>query len=329
MIVCSIFILIFAFWIFISGKKESVRVGLKWLHQAQFAGMYVADVKKYYEEQGLEVSLIERNDIKTSTIKKVANGEFDIGVVSVGDALKSIGAGDKIKILATTFQIAPMAIVSLRSANISKPDDLRGKKLGIANGSEESKLPFYALLEEANIPANAITFKEVSYQQVDALLKKEVDAIVVYRTNELYKLEKEKIEYNILLPERFGVDLYDDILVTSEAYLEKNPKIIQKFLRATMQGWAYAIDHQDETLDIVFARDNPEYHDRERESFILKRTLELVRVYPKQTIGQMIPLQWTYIYNLFHNHGIIGTFNISDFFASPEVLQYIHYPRRD
>jgi len=42
-------------------SKDTVYVQLKWLHQFQFAGLYMAIEKGFYAEHGLDVRLIERD----------------------------------------------------------------------------------------------------------------------------------------------------------------------------------------------------------------------------------------------------------------------------
>src|SRR5690348_5267939 len=41
-----------------SGQLVKVKLQLKWLHQAQFAGYYVAADKGYYKDQGLDVEIL-------------------------------------------------------------------------------------------------------------------------------------------------------------------------------------------------------------------------------------------------------------------------------
>jgi NitT/TauT family transport system substrate-binding protein len=41
----------------VADAQEKVSVRLKWLHQAQFAGYYVAKEKGFYKEEGLDVTI--------------------------------------------------------------------------------------------------------------------------------------------------------------------------------------------------------------------------------------------------------------------------------
>ncbi|MGP0088360.1 MAG: ABC transporter substrate-binding protein, partial [Xanthobacteraceae bacterium] len=65
---------------------ESVTVRLKWLHQAQFAGYYVAKDKGYYETAGLDVS-IQPGGSDFPAIQMVAGGNEQFGVTGADQIL--------------------------------------------------------------------------------------------------------------------------------------------------------------------------------------------------------------------------------------------------
>lgn len=307
-------------------KLESVRVGLSWLNQAQFAGIYVADDIGFYKKEGIDVRLIERDLNGQSPISLLKEGKVNVAIVSSGDFLRAADAGEDVVALAAVFQTSPIVIASLEQSHIRSPKDLAGKKVGMAVVTEESKLPVYALLEEVKIAENSVSFSEVGHNQVEALLRKEVDAISIFRTNELYELEKKNIPHSLLFPERFGVDMYGDIIVVSKEYLLSHEKEVGGFLRATFRGWKFAEQNPDEAVRITLQVDNPKYHDVAREDYILKNALKMIRVYPKQTLGQMIPLQWSYMYMQFKNHGLISEIELDNFFIGADIYQKLNFP---
>ena len=57
----------------------SVSLQLKWRHQFQFAGYYVAKEKGYYEQAGLDVSILEASP-GIDPIQQVIQGQADFGV---------------------------------------------------------------------------------------------------------------------------------------------------------------------------------------------------------------------------------------------------------
>lgn len=313
-------------FVFNETKPKSIRVALSWLNQAQFAGMYVASAKGFYKDEGVLVHLMERDLKGPSTIDLLDEKKVDVAIVSSGDFLRAADNGKDILALAAIFQTSPIVIASLEKNSIKSPKDLVGKKIGIAIVSEESKLPVHALLEGADIPKSAVTFLEVGHKQVDALLQGEVDAISIYRTNELYELEKKEVPYSLIFPERFGVDLYGDVIVVNKEYLFNHEKEIGGFLRATFKGWEFAERDPHEATRITLEVDNPKYHDVVRERYILENALKIIRLYPKQTMGQMIPQHWFYMHELFHRYGLIGDIELANFFIDAEQYRKLGFP---
>lgn len=322
----SIGLAIVAFLFLFKGVVEPIRVALPWLHQAQFAGMYVADAQGYYKNEGLAIHLIERNFNGSLAVDLLNEKKADIAVMSPGEFLSSASQGKDVVALAAVFQASPIVIASLTPAGIKAPKDLSGKNVGISKVTEESKLPLYALLKETKIPETSVIFSEVGYNQVDALLRGDVDAISIYRTNELYELENRNVPYSVIFPERFGVDMYGDIIVTSKAYLLRHKKQVGGFLRATFKGWEAAEKDPYQATLITLNVDNLKYHDFAREAYILKNALMMVRQHPKQNLGQMVSAHWAYLYKLFQGHGLVNDIELNNFFIHASVYQELGFP---
>ena len=80
-------------------KKIPVSVNLKWLHQAQFAGIYTANEKKFYEKEGLDVT-IKKGGPDAPSINAVLSGATDFGIAGDDDLLVAICKGSPILAIA-------------------------------------------------------------------------------------------------------------------------------------------------------------------------------------------------------------------------------------
>ncbi|MDX1459303.1 MAG: ABC transporter substrate-binding protein, partial [Marinobacter sp.] len=65
-------------------RSESVTLQLRWLHQFQFAGYYMALEKGYYRQAGLDVTLLEGGPQANRPIDEVLAGRADFGVTGSG-----------------------------------------------------------------------------------------------------------------------------------------------------------------------------------------------------------------------------------------------------
>jgi len=66
-------------------KLTKLRLQLQWDHQAQFAGFYVAQSRKYFAEEGLEVVIIPGGP-GINPITEIQEGRADIAVTWLSNA---------------------------------------------------------------------------------------------------------------------------------------------------------------------------------------------------------------------------------------------------
>ena len=125
----------------IDGLKENrfaldaVTLKLKWRHQFQFAGYYMARAKGYYQDAGLDVTIVESTDLDEST-KAVVRGKAHFGIGS-SDLAVSRANGEKIVVLACIFQHSPNIILARADAGISSVHDLKGKRVMLEPHAKE------------------------------------------------------------------------------------------------------------------------------------------------------------------------------------------------
>ena len=129
-----------------SKPNEQVSIALKWFYQYQFAGYIMAKEKGFYEEEGLDVELIQKNP-NTDHIVEVINGNATYGV-SDSSLLLYRAKDYPVKIIATIFQHNPMVLITRENSKLISPYELRGKKISYQkglSGSDGSKLNYIGL----------------------------------------------------------------------------------------------------------------------------------------------------------------------------------------
>ncbi len=122
---------------------ETVTVQLKWSHHFQFAGFYAAVEKGFYAEEGLEVTLRER-DSEKSHIQSVLHGEAQYGVADAGLLLDYL-QGEDVVLLKQIFQHSPLVLLSLKNSGIAAAHDLVGRTV-MVDIEGRSSAPILAML---------------------------------------------------------------------------------------------------------------------------------------------------------------------------------------
>lgn len=225
---------------------EKVKLQLKWYHQFQFAGYYTAKLKGFYEENGLDVELIEGNK-DNQPIKSVLTKKADFGI-SDATVIQKKMSGIPLVLVSSVFQHSPHVLISLKEKNIKTPFDLSGKKIMLSDDQGGAQIKAVILKEGINI--DSIEFIPHSYS-LDEFLQNKVDAISVYLTSDVVNLKLKGIEVNVINPVDYGIDFYGDAIFTAESQAKENRDRIKKFKAASSRGWKYALTHQDEIIDYI------------------------------------------------------------------------------
>jgi NitT/TauT family transport system substrate-binding protein len=240
-----------------------VSLQLQWFVQAQFGGYYAAKDKGYYEEQCLDVTILEGGvDIVPQTV--LAQGGADYAISWVPKALASREQGAMITNVAQVFQRSGTLQVSFKEKNITTAADFKGKKIG--NWGFGNEYEVFAAITKAGLDPAADV--ELVGQQFDmlALLNGEIDAAeaMTYNeyaqvleavnpdTGELYQPE----DFNVVNYNDEGVAMYQDAIWASEERLASDPAYqdaTQRFVTASLKGWIYCRDNAQECADIITA----------------------------------------------------------------------------
>ena len=233
---------------------ESVALQLKWFHQFQFAGYYAAIDQGYYAEEGLQVEIRERDPNK-DFIAQVISGQVDYGIGDSG-IISHYANGHPIKALAAIFQHDALVLFSKQSSNIVSPYEMAGKRI-MYDVTGENNAPIRAMLAEANLD-------ESRYQKVaetfnnDDFVRGKVDVMAGYITDRPYSFRKLGLRFNIINPQNYGIDFYGDLLFTSRNELQNHPGRSERFLRASLKGWEYALAHPEAVIGLL----QKQYHSR-------------------------------------------------------------------
>ena len=300
-----------------SNKFENITIALKWVHQSQFTGNYVAIEKGFYKDSGLNVRLIPY-DFKNFPIDLVANGKAEFGIAGADEVLIARSKGLPIKAIAVIYQSNPVCAFALKESGIRSPYDFVGKRIGIEKGTNV-EYEYIAMMQRLNISRSNIT--EISIGPVaEELINKSVDVSTGYIINEPFYAEDSGYEINIMMVEDYGVDMYADVLFTTDSMILNNPKLVEDVTADTLKGWQYSIEHQDEALDIVMKYAVNKNANHEKYSLIKSIPLISNGDIP---LGMMNDKKWSDVQDILANQDMIATHVLlSDVYTNTFVEKY-------
>jgi ABC-type nitrate/sulfonate/bicarbonate transport system substrate-binding protein len=289
-----------------SKLQTPVTVELKWLHNAQFIGYYVADSKHWYEQNGLNVKFVERRLTGPTVLEDVASGKAEFGIVDSFQAIAAINKGAPIKVVAAIYQDSPAAIAVLSSSGIKTPQQLAGKRIGITSATPEAQQFSLHVLHNQHVDTSNITFVSVQSNQAQALLDGTVDAVSLYRTNDPYPLIQKEIGFTLFLPENYGLHYYDDVLITNDKMISEHPDIVSRFVKTTITGYDWALANPEEALALTQHIYHPTLKSIWRSRYVLDHSKELIKPQPDTNIGEMDASVWQSQINDMYETGMIS-----------------------
>ena len=230
-------------------SSEKVVLQLKWFHQFQFAGYYAAKEMGYYKEQGLDVEIKER-DLRFDNIKQVIDGEAQYGVAD-SVLFLYLAKGEPLQIVAPIMQHSPNMLITLKSSGLDSPYKLHGKKLRFYQKDTDG-FGILAMLKSVNVEPTLERLRQKD--DIYLLAKGETDAITAYIANEPFLLKEMQIPFHVIDPANYGLDLYGDMLFTSKEETLKHPKRVERFKKATLKGWEYALKNKEEIANLIIQK---------------------------------------------------------------------------
>ena len=290
-------------------ETETVRLQLKWHHQFQFAGYYAAIEQGYYKKAGLNVEIIEGSPEIVST-QSVLTGIAEYGVGSSG-LLLSRNTGAPLVVLAVIFQHSPFALLTQQNSATQNIHDLVDKMLMIEPQADE----LVAYLNHEGMPLDK--FKLVEYKHsIENFIAGTVDAMSTYTTDEPYLLEKNGIKFNLYSPRSVGIDFYGDNLFTTETELKQHPERVRKFREASLKGWRYAMDNQEEIIELIINK----YSKRKDREFLNFEAEQMQKLMHPELIdiGYMLNGRWQHIAETYAELGMLpNEVKLDEFLYNP------------
>jgi ABC-type nitrate/sulfonate/bicarbonate transport system substrate-binding protein len=231
-----------------SPAEEAITIRLKWLHQAQFAGYYVAKEKGYYKAASLDVT-IEPGGPDFPAVQMVAGGNEQFGVTGADQVLIAREKGVPVVALAVLYRKNPFVLFALSKSGIDKPAKFVGKNVGVKIGGNE-ELIYRAVIKSAGVDKSQLVEMPVKFD-LTPLLTGQVEVWPGYIINEVVAAQEKGFSVNIIYPADYGVSLYADTLFTTEKMLKEKPALVRSFMAATMKGWNDAVANPEEAAKIT------------------------------------------------------------------------------
>jgi NitT/TauT family transport system substrate-binding protein len=243
-----------------AAAQDNLKLKLKWVPQAQFAGYYVAASKGYYAEENLNVE-IDGGSTDVSPVQALVGGTADVVINWAADALASREKGVNLVNIAQPFKNSALLLACRKDMGVATSADFKGKTLGVWFGGNE--YPFYAYMTKLGYStqggADGVEVLKQGFN-VDPILQKQAACVSAMTYNEYGQILDGGLKPEDLVVFNYrdeGVGMLEDGLYVLEDRLADPAfkDVLIRFVRASMKGWKDAVANPDEAAQIVVDSD--------------------------------------------------------------------------
>jgi NitT/TauT family transport system substrate-binding protein len=235
----------------VQAQERDVKFTLDFISLGRHAPWYVALGKGYYREEGLNVTILPAKGT-ADAIRSVAAGVTELGFIDIPSLVAAGSAGAAIKIVAVNYQKPPYCVFSLNpGANITEPGQMANLELGSSTGS------FVPKIWAAFMEMNKVDSRTLKVVNIDPASRVPMLAAGKVQSIDLFIMSEPSIRRAVsnakpvcLFAGDYGLEIYANSIGVTEEFLDKNPEVVKKFVRASLRGWKDALANPEEAARI-------------------------------------------------------------------------------
>ena len=211
---------------------------LSWIKNFQFAGSYVADSKRYYQQYGVDVDLLAGGPTM-SVDPIVVSGKALVGQSSPDFMCNAIGKGAPVKCIGANYQRTVFCMMSMSKTPLNGPQDMIGRKIGIQTGN---LVAWHAFLKLNKIAPSSIQVVPVE-GDFTPLVSGEVDGFFAYANDDVIQIRNKGFDIHYFLFADYGYKmLAATYSVRTDSLADKTKRAqLVAFMHGEIRGWQDAI----------------------------------------------------------------------------------------
>jgi len=256
-------------------QYTKLKVQLPWMHSSQFTGLYVAEFRKHFANEGISVELVEGSPNKDAATE-LAKGNVDISINGLGSAWRASKENVELTNVAQIITGSALVVACRISSGVYGPKDIVGKSIGV--WSDDDKSIVEEMLKRINIPLNSVNFIAQKPDGQD-LVNRKAACVTTMIFDEYFRIIEQGVPYSDLIvidPASFKIPyLLDGVYVRAEDLKsEKFRSALVGFIRALRNGWRETRIAPNLSLEAVKIKSSN--FDRDHESKSLDSILRIV-----------------------------------------------------
>ena len=229
----------------------------------EITNLLVEEDKGFFKAKGIDISLIPGAG-GADAIRNLLSGQADVAFTDPASFFIAIDKGEKLRAIYDIYPQNIFNLVSLKSKNITKPSDLKGKRIGVYSLASGTRQNLQILLHQAGLTEDDVTIVVTGLLNFLPLMQGQVDATAATDTGLLVGKQKGLGDVNVMEVKNY-VNISSDFFVVREETYQQKKDDLKRFLQAYQDSaeWMmrspqeaaklavkYALDGQNEAVNL-------------------------------------------------------------------------------
>jgi NitT/TauT family transport system substrate-binding protein len=214
--------------------------------------LLVDEDKGFYKAQGVALEYVSGAG-SADAIRNILAGQADVAFADPLTFFASLDKGEKLRAIYDIYPQNVFNVVSLKGSNITRPADLKGKKIGVYSLASGTRQGLQVLLHQAGLTENDVTVVVTGVLNFAPLMQGQVDATAATDTGLLVGRRRGLAEVNVMEVGKY-LPMSSDLFVVREDVYRSRRSALQHFLRGYADAAAWMIAHPDEAAQVAQKR---------------------------------------------------------------------------
>jgi len=252
---------------------QSVSLVLNWTPAADHSPIYFAKSQGWYEKAGIDLSIEVGKGSAVSALK-VGSGAAPFGIADLATMLVARSKGADAVALMSIYANTGQTFYWLKSTGVTGPKDFAGRKIGNPPG-DASRVMWPAFAKAVGLAEDSVSFVNIGPTAKSAALKSHAVEIIsdFYNSHDI-KLREFGSDLGSLNWKEIGLNSYGNSIIVDGAFLERNPKLAEDFVRITQKAYAACVADFEPCLKVLLEQVSG--LDREEQLLQWRRIKELM-----------------------------------------------------
>ena len=221
----------------------------------EITNLLVEEDKGFFKSKGIEMAIIPGAG-GADAIRNLLSGQADVAFTDPASFFTAIDKGEKLRAIYDIYPQNIFNLVSLKSRNITKPSDLKGKRIGVYSLASGTRQNLQILLHQAGLTEADVTIVVTGLLNFLPLMQGQVDATAATDTGLLVGKQKGLGDVNVMEVKNY-VNISSDFFVVREETYQQKKDVFKRFLQAYQDSaeWMMRSPQEAAKLAVKFALD--------------------------------------------------------------------------